>query len=133
MPYRDPERQRAAQRESVRRRRAGAPRRTRRTVEPGRAPAPAVPSSDELLEARGWLGLLAAQGGAVRDAAADDALPLVMSRARCIAFLASVALRAVEVTDLEARVAALEERERRRAEAGSRRHAHGESRGEWPT
>lgn len=111
MPYRDRERQRAAQREHARRKRAGVSR-TRRPVEP----PPAALAGGELLEARSWLRLLAAQGEAVRDAPGDDGLPLVMSRARCIAFLASVALRAVEVADLEARVEALEERERRRIE-----------------
>ena len=95
MPFRDPERRRAYQRERAQLRRAG------------RADAPAkasLPAPVRIQTARDLLGLLEEQLNALRG---DPALGTV-ERARSIGSLAGVALRAVETADLEQRVEALE-------------------------
>jgi len=47
------------------------------------------------------------------------AVPLLLARVRVLARLAEVGLRAIETADLEERIGALEERERRRVERES--------------
>ena len=96
MPFRDPEKRRAYQREYARRRRSG-----------GEGPPPGqvvLPPPFRLKTARHVLALMEEQINAVR---ADPALSSV-ERARCIGQLANTALRAVQVGDLEARLEALE-------------------------
>ena len=97
MPYRDPEKRRASVRESVRRNRAGV------SGKPMRKP---LPDLEELRfkTARDVLGLLNVQVDAVLD---DEGLGSI-ERARTIAYLAGLLLRAVEASDLTARLEALE-------------------------
>lgn len=94
MPYKDPERQKAYQRERARERRAGLPRNTPITLEgPAR-----VQTAQDVLD------LLGLTIGEVREAEAD-----VLVKARVIGYLAGVTLKAVEVAGLEARLEAIEE------------------------
>ena len=95
MPFKDPERRRAYQAEYRRQQRAGEGER------PGRS---SVPAPLRLQTAREVLALVEEQVNAVR---ADLALG-TLERARCLGYLAGVALRAVETGDLEARLEALE-------------------------
>lgn len=95
MPFRDPEQRRAYQAEYRRSRRAG------RAETPARVELP-VPY--RVQTAREILGLLEEQINAVR---MDPNLETIQ-RARCIATLAGVALRAVESGQLEERLDALE-------------------------
>jgi len=97
MPYRDPEKQRAAVRESQRRRRAAGA---------GKARGHTLPELAELrLEtAKDVVALL---GGQVRAVIADPKLGTV-ERARTIGYLASCLLRAIETGDLAERLEALE-------------------------
>lgn len=95
MPFKDPERRRAYQADY---------RRQQRANETGRPSAAAIPAPLRLQTAREVLGLIEEQVNAVR---ADLGLRTV-ERARCIGYLANVALRAVETGDLEARLEALE-------------------------
>jgi hypothetical protein len=98
MPYKDPERQRAAKAESARRHRAAG-------VEPRRGTRPPLLSGEVRVEtARDVLAVLEAQVAAVLG---DEELGTA-ERARVIATLAGVALRAIEAGDLAARVEALE-------------------------
>lgn len=101
MPYRDPEQRRAVQRESQRRRRAGGGDRT---------PRPSTPSP-ELAELRYATAAEVVEllDGQCR-ALLDDAALKTAERARVIAYVAGVLLRAVELSDLAARVEALERR-----------------------
>jgi hypothetical protein len=96
MPYRDPDRQRAAQREHARRRRAVEP--DRRTL------GPLVDGDLRLQTASDVLAVLAGQVEAVL---ADEELATT-DRARTIATLAGVSLRAIEAADLAGRVEAIE-------------------------
>jgi hypothetical protein len=96
MPYRDPERQRAAKAEHARRKRAGG-------VEPKRG-TPLVSGEVRLATARDVLSLVEGQVAAVL---ADEELGTA-ERARVCATLAGVALRAIEGGDLAARIEALE-------------------------
>jgi hypothetical protein len=91
MPYRDPERQREYQREYARLRRVG----------DGQTP---VPVTFRLRVAADVVALLEEQVGAVR----ADTQVGTLERARCIGYLAGVALRAIEAGDLAARLEALE-------------------------
>jgi hypothetical protein len=95
MPFRDPERRRAYQAEYRRQQRAGGGER------PGR---PQLPAPFRLETARAVLALVEEQVNAVR---ADPALG-TLERARCLGYLAGIALRAVESGELEARLEALE-------------------------
>ena len=96
MPYRDPDRQRAAQREHARRRRAVEP--DRRTL------GPLVDGDLRLLTASDVLAVIEGQVAVVL---ADDQLGTA-ERARVIATLAGVSLRAIEAADLAGRVEAIE-------------------------
>jgi len=97
MPYKNPEKQRAAVREAQRRRRAGERKARRETL----------PELAELRyqTARDVLELLSSQVQAVE----SDADLGTVERARCIGYLAGLLLRAVEQGDLEDRLAQLEE------------------------
>lgn len=95
MPFADPERRRAYQRERQQLRRAG------RSDAP---PKVTLPDPIRVQTAKDVLGLLAEQINLLR---ADLGLGTV-ERARTLGSLAGVALRAVETADLEARVEALE-------------------------
>ncbi len=96
MPFKDPDAQRAAQREWARRHRSG-DNRTRRTVEP------LLPAEFRVRTAADILELLSAQIEELRRAKLDR-----VAKARTIGYLCSVALRAVETAGLEARVEAIE-------------------------
>ena len=95
MPYKDPNRQREYQREYQRGRRRGS------AVAPGRAD---LPPSFRLETTRDLVALLEEQINAVRD---DRRLGTV-ERARCVASLITVGLRALEQRDLATRLEALE-------------------------
>ena len=95
MPFADPERRRAYQRERARLRRAG------RSDAPPRS---TLPEPIRVQTARDVLDLLGEQINVLR---ADLSLGTV-ERARTLGSLAGVALRAVETADLEARLAAVE-------------------------
>jgi hypothetical protein len=94
VPYKDPERQRAAKAEQARR--------TRGTS--GRTLGPLAAGSVRLATARDVLELLDSQVAAVL---ADDELGTA-ERARVIVLLAGTALRAIEAGDLAGRLEALE-------------------------
>ena len=96
MPYKNPDRQRAAKREHARRKRAAG-------VEPKRG-TPLVSGEVKVATARGVLGVIEGQVAAVL---ADDQLGTT-ERARTAATLCGIALRAIEQADLAARVEALE-------------------------
>jgi hypothetical protein len=96
MPYADPELQRAANREHMRRRRASEPH--------AGSVAPLVAGELRLRKAADVLAVLDGQVTAVL---ADDKLT-TPERARLIAALAGVSLRAIEASDLAARVEAVE-------------------------
>lgn len=95
MPYRDPEKRRAYHREYKRLRRAGLSQTPGQTL---------VPMPFRLKTAQDILALLAEQVAAVR----EDENAGVLEKARCIGYLAGIALKAVEVADLSTRVEALE-------------------------
>ncbi len=95
MPYRDPEKKREYNREYKRMQRAG----SRQT--PGQT---LVPLPFRLKTAQDVLVLLEEQINAVRDEPEAGTL----EKARAVGYLASIALKAVEVADLSARVEAME-------------------------
>ena len=95
MPYKDPGIQRAYKREWQRTHRAG---------ERGIPSGTAVPVPFRLKTAADVLALLAEQIEAVR--AESDAGAL--EKARCVGYLAGIALRAIEAGDLAARLEAVE-------------------------
>jgi hypothetical protein len=95
VPYRDPERQREYHREYARLRRVGSCQTPSQTL---------VPVPFRLRVAADVVALLEEQVGAVR---ADTGVG-TLERARCIGYLAGVALRAIEAGDLVARLEALE-------------------------
>ena len=97
MPYKDPGKRRDYAREYGRLRRAGG----RQT--PGQT---LVPLPFRLRTAHDILALLAEQVQAVRDEREAGTL----EKARTIGYLSGIALKAVEVTDLEARLKVLEDR-----------------------
>jgi hypothetical protein len=98
MPYRDPERQRAAKAESARRRRLA-------SVEPSRGTiGPLLSIEVRVATARDVLHVIEGQVAAVL---ADEQLGTA-ERARVVSTLAAVALRAIEGGDLEKRLEALE-------------------------
>lgn len=94
MPYADPEKRKAYQREYSRQRRAGSPRKSPSNL----------PSALKVTSAQDVLDLLGETIGEVREAEAD-----VLVKARVIGYLAGVTLKAVETAELEARLLALEE------------------------
>lgn len=96
MPYKDPEKRRASVREAVRRRQAAEPK-------PRTKPLPAL-TELQYATARDVLGLLNGQISAVD----GDAEAGTLEKARCIGYLASLLLRAIETGDLAERLAALE-------------------------
>jgi hypothetical protein len=99
MPYRDPETRRAYQREYKRGARAGNP------SNPASTPRlTLLPADFRLKAAADVLALLEEQVEAVR---ADEAAG-TLERARCIGYLAGLALRAIESGQLAARIEALE-------------------------
>lgn len=100
MPYRDPERRRAAQREWARRKRAAAG--EGQTSRP-RLIDPEAGDGHLLDSAARVLAVLAEQVALVRSADVD-----VLARARVVGYIAGLGLRAVELVDHEARIAALE-------------------------
>lgn len=95
MPYKDVDKQRDYQREYGRMRRAGEPQTPGQTL---------VPIPFRLKTAADVLALLGEQVAAVR----DDPDAGTLERARCIGYLAGVALKAIEAGDLAARVEAVE-------------------------
>ncbi len=97
MPYSDPDMQRAAKREHMRRRRASG-------TERG-ALGPLVAGEPRLRRAADVLAVLDAQVSAVLGAAELG----TAERARLIATLAGVSLRAIEASDLAARLEAVEQ------------------------
>jgi hypothetical protein len=98
MPYKDPQRQRAAKAESARRRRAVG-------VEPMRGTrTPLVSSEVRLVTARDVLSAIECELGAV----VGDGELGTAERARTVATLCGVALRAIEQAELAGRVEALE-------------------------
>jgi hypothetical protein len=104
MPYKDPKRRRAYQREYKRMQRAG-----------GRTPSqPLIPLPMRLKTARDVLELLEQQINAVRDEPEAGTL----EKARVVGYLAGIALKAVEVADLSARVEAVERVLRGRRKTG---------------
>jgi hypothetical protein len=94
MPYKDPSKRRAYQRDHARARRAGE----------SNPRLSLVPAPFRLKTALDVLSLLEEQVAAVRATAECSTL----ERARCLGFLAGVALRAVEVGELANRLEALE-------------------------
>lgn len=95
MPYKDPDKKRTYNREYKRMQRAG----SRQT--PGQT---LVPLPFRLKTARDVLILIEEQMNAVR----DDTEAGTLEKARTIGYLAGVALKAVEVADVSARVEAVE-------------------------
>jgi hypothetical protein len=95
VPYKDPDRQRAAKAEHARRSRRGTPRGTS---------GPLVSGDERLETARDVLALIEGQVVAVLG---DDELGTA-ERARTIATLAGLALRAIESGDLAGRLEGLE-------------------------
>lgn len=96
MPYKNPEKSRAYQREYKRSKRAG------QCTTPGQTQLP-IPF--KMKTAQDILSLLAEQVAAVR----NDKDVGTLERARCIGYLAGVSLKAVEVANIEGRLAALED------------------------
>src|SRR5215217_5182327 len=101
MPYKDPDKQRDYQREYTRMQRAGSSQTPGQTL---------VRLSFRLKTAQDVLALIEEQVNAVREEPEAGTL----EKARCIAYLAGIALKAVEVADLSGRVEALEQVLRRR-------------------
>jgi hypothetical protein len=101
MPYKDPEKRRAAVRESNRRRRAGGEGKPARKPRGGELPA-----LEELRfrTAQDVVRLLNTEVEAVRGDAGLD----TVNRARTVGYLAGLLLRAIETGDVEERIRALE-------------------------
>jgi hypothetical protein len=98
VPYSDRDRQRAAQPEHARRKRATSVEPSRRTT------GPLVSGEVRIATAKDVLNVIESQ---IAEVLADDNLGTA-ERARTIATLCGVALRAIEQADLAARVEALE-------------------------
>ena len=105
MPYKDPETRRDYQRDYKRMMRGGSSQTPGQTL---------VPLPFRLKTAYDVLALLEEQVVAVRDE--PDAGTL--EKARCIGYLAGIALRAVEVADLSARLESMERVVKSRKKAG---------------
>ena len=93
MPYKDPAKKSEYQREYMRSRRAGESKPSGKTLDP-----------EAIKTAKGLLDTLADLITEVKTAKAD---PLI--GARCLGYLISIALKTVEVADLEERINRLEE------------------------
>ena len=104
MPYRDPEKQRDYQREYKRMQRAGSSQTPGQTL---------VPLPFRLKTAQDVLALIEEQVNAVREEPEAGTL----EKARAIGYLAGIALKAVEVADLSARLEAVEQVLKRRRAA----------------
>ena len=104
MPYKDPEKRQAYQREYKRMQRAGSGQTPGQTL---------VPLPFRLKTAQDVLALIEEQVNAVRDEPEAGTL----EKARCIGYLAGIALKAVEAADLSARLEAVEQVLRRRKAA----------------
>jgi hypothetical protein len=104
MPYKDPEKQRGYQREYKRMQRAGSSQTPGQTL---------VPLPFRLKTAQDVLALIEEQVNAVREEPEAGTL----EKARAIGYLAGIALKAVEVADLSARLEAVEQVLRRRKAA----------------
>src|SRR5919107_3699721 len=101
MPYKDPEKRQTYQRDYKRMQRAGS----------GQTPGQTLlPTSFRLKTAQDVLALIEEQVNAVREEPEAGTL----EKARAVGYLASIALKAVEVADLSGRVEALEQVLRRR-------------------
>ncbi len=98
MPYKDPEKSRAYQREYRRMRRAG------KSTTPGQT---LIPMPFKMKTAQDILVIISEQVQAVRNAPKEEAGTL--EKARCIGYLCGIGLKAVEVADLEGRLNALEQ------------------------
>jgi hypothetical protein len=96
MPYKDAEKQRDYQREYKRMQRAGSGQTPGQTL---------IPLPFRLKTAQDVLALLEEQVNAVREEPEAGTL----EKARAVGYLASIALKAVEVADLSGRVEALEQ------------------------
>jgi len=104
MPYKDPEKRQAYQREYKRMQRAGSSQTPGQTL---------VPLPFRLKTAQDVLALIEEQVNAVREEPEAGTL----EKARAIGYLAGIALKAVEVADLSGRVEAVEQVLRRRKAA----------------
>ena len=93
MPYKDKEQQREYQREYQRMRRAGENKTPRKTL-----------NHSDILTAEGVRGILSSVLCDVMAWEGDT-----LQRARCAAYVAGVAIKAIEVCDLEQRITELEE------------------------
>lgn len=96
MPYKDPERQKSYKREWMRMKRAG---------ESGTPCGTPLPLPFRLKTAQDVLNLLEGLVNAVR----EDREAKTLEKARTIAYLAQIMLRAIETANLEARIEALEQ------------------------
>ncbi len=96
MPYKDPEKQRQYQREYKRLRRVGSCRTPVKLFNPG--------DPVRIQTARDVLNLLEVVIQEVRVADVD-----ILTRARCLGYLAAIILKAIEVGDFEERLSRLEE------------------------
>ena len=95
MPYKDPDKRQAYDREYKRLRRIGSSQTPGQTL---------VPLSFRLQTARDVVSLIEEQVNAVR----EEEEARTLEKARTVGYLAGVALKAVEVADLSARVEAIE-------------------------
>lgn len=95
MPYKDPEKRRAYNREWMRLRRAG---------ESGTPGGTQLPQEFKLQTAQDVIDLLAEQIAAVK----QDQEAGTLEKARTIGYLLTIALKAIETANLEARIEALE-------------------------
>ncbi|MBA7628962.1 hypothetical protein ES703_36459 [subsurface metagenome] len=98
MPYSDPEKRKEYHREYQRLRRAGEA--TRAVIKP----ASKTLNPEQTETARGLLRILGHLVGQVLESEQGDAF----IKARTVAYVVSVALRAIETSDLEARLTSLE-------------------------
>src|SRR3712207_77858 len=105
MPYKDPDRRQAYQREYKRMQRAGGGQTPGQTL---------IPLPLRVRTAQDVLALIEEQVNAVR----DEPEAKTLEKARAVGYLAGIALRAVEVADLSARVEAVERVLRGRRKAG---------------
>jgi hypothetical protein len=104
VPYKDPEKRQAYQREYKRMQRAGSSQTPGQTL---------IPTSFRLKTAQDVLVLIEEQVNAVREESEAGTL----EKARAVGYLAGIALKAVEVADLSARLEAVEQVLRRRKAA----------------
>lgn len=95
MPYKDPEKMRAYQREYKRLQRAGS------RLTPGQT---LVPLEFKLQTAQDVIDLLAEQIAAVK----QDKKAGTLEKARTVGYLLTIALKAIETANLEARIEAME-------------------------